>query len=574
MSRRLLVIEGDDRTPFFLAVEAGTMTLGGNPQNAEAILRDLRISRIHCEIEVDEDAVVVSNNTAEKAGSPSTYELHPGEALEIGRSRLRLEAAPEDAPAPTLTLPDSDELPGLQEEASDEQGAAPDAALAEQALKKRLVVIDGADQGHIFVLPEAGITTVGHSAKHADVILHDLYVARIHCEIRIEGESVVVVHVQGQKGTLINGQPISRQELRIGDVLRVGNSHMRLEVVSAEQIAKEQAEAAKATEESDYEVVEAVEDDEEAVELVEAADEDDQTHALPHAAVDELLKLEGETLGHFRIEKLLGRGQSGVVFRSVDGRNNHPVALKILSPDFPKTEPELVRFAKALKVVPQLHHAHLLTVFGAGKTGAYCWIAREHVEGESVARLMQRLREEDKLDWTRACRVALHLGKVLYFLHGHKVTHGNLTPRNILVRSADKATKLADLMLNQALEGSGLQKAILGRKMLAELPYLPPEQSDPHDPVTPAGDIYALGGVLYGLLTGQPPFDADTPREVRALAREGKLVRPSKLRKGIPAPFEAAVLKMLGRRPEDRFKTATELLAEVETIAYEHGVTA
>src|SRR5207253_2414108 len=163
--------------------------------------------------------------------------------------------------------------------------------------------------------------------------------------------------------------------------------------------------------------------------------------------VDELLKLDGQTLGHFRIDKLLGRGQSGVVFRSVDVRNNHPVALKVLSPDFPKTEAELQRFARALKVVPQLHHAHLITVFGAGK--------------------------------------------------------------------------LADLMLNQALEGSGLQKAILGRKMLAELPYLAPEQSDPHDPVTPAGDIYALGGVLYGLLTGQPPFQAETPREVRALAREG-----------------------------------------------------
>ena len=80
--------------------------------------------------------------------------------------------------------------------------------------------------------------------------------------------------------------------------------------------------------------------------------------------------------------------------------------------------------------------------------------------------------------------------------------------------------------------------------------------------------------VLYGLLTGQPPFQGETPREVRALAREGKVVRPSKLRKGIPAPFEAAVLKMLGRRPEDRFGSAMELLAEVETIAYEHGVTA
>src|SRR5262249_46452010 len=105
-----------------------------------------------------------------------------------------------------------------------------------------------------------------------------------------------------------------------------------------------------------------------------------------------------------------------------------------------------------------------------------------------------------------------------------------------------------------------------------ELPYMPPEQTDPHDPVTPAADIYSLGAVLYTLLTGQPPFQGQTPREVRAQVREGKLVRPSKVNKGIPVPFEAAVLKMLARKPEERFGSALELLGEIETIANEHGV--
>ncbi len=552
MSRRRLVIEGDDRGQFFLAVEAGAMTLGTSAENAETVLRGLRIARIHCEIEVEDEPVLVGS-----AAAGGRQALRAGELLQVGRSRLRVEPAGEDEPP----APPSAEVPATVDDTVIE-------ARAHVHLVRRLLVIDGADQGKSFTLPAQGTVSVGNSSKHAGIVLHDLYVARLHCELHVDEDSIVVVHVQGQKGTLINGQLITRQELNIGDVLRAGNSHLRLELVTAEEAAGDEA---PQSEEGGYDIVGArvVGQDEDAPVEAEAEEDGEQSHA----AIDELLQLEGQTLGHFRIGTLLGRGQSGVVFRSVDNRNNNAVALKVLSPDFPKTEPELQRFARALKAVPQLNHPNLVTVFGAGKTAAYCWIAREHVEGESVARLMQRLREEDKLDWTRACRVALHLGKVLYFLHGHKVTHGNLTPRNVLVRSADRATKLADLMLNQALEGSGLQKAILGRKMLAELPYLAPEQSDPHDPVTPAGDIYALGGVLYGLLTGQPPFQAETPREVRALAREGKVVRPSKLRKGIPAPFEAAVLKMLGRRPEDRFGSAMELLAEVETIAYEHGVT-
>jgi serine/threonine-protein kinase len=127
-------------------------------------------------------------------------------------------------------------------------------------------------------------------------------------------------------------------------------------------------------------------------------------------------------------------------------------------------------------------------------------------------------------------------------------------------------------MLNRALEGSRLQKAILGKKLLAELPYKAPEQTDPHAPVAPLADLYALGVVSYTVLTGQPPFVAASPREVAALIREGKVHKPNKLRPGIPAAFEAAVLKMMARRREDRFQSAAEMLAVLEPIAQEHDI--
>jgi pSer/pThr/pTyr-binding forkhead associated (FHA) protein len=550
------------------------MTLGGVPPSAEAVLRDLRISRIHCEIEVDEGPVVVGNPGAEAGGtgSPRSHELQPGQVLQVGHSSLYLEAAVAATAAPALSLPDAEDLPGLRDDARPEESAAA-AAAREPATVRRLFIVDGFDKGGAFVLPDTGTVTMGQSHKHADLVLHDLLVSRIHCELNLDGGTVVVKHVSGMNGTLINGQRITQQELRLGEILRVGNSQMRLEVVAVDEVTKPE----KEEEDSGFEVLEDAElaevvEDVEVVEEVEDAEVVEEAYALPHSPIDALLELEDQALGHFRIGKLLGRGHSGVVFRAVDDRTNQPVALKVLSPDFPKSDAELLRFVRALKIVSQLSHPHLVGIHTGGKSGGYCWISREYVEGESLARLIQRLRQGGRLDWTRACRVALHLARALDFLHGHRVTHGNLTPRNVLVRTEDRSAKLADLMLNQALDGSALQKAILGKKLLAELAYLPPEQTDPHDPVTPAADLYSLGGVLYALLTGQTPFPGDTPREVRARIRQGKVVPPSRLQKGIPVPFEAAVLKLLARRPEDRFESAQDLLADIEAIASEHGV--
>lgn len=564
MATRLLVIDGEDGGDFFLSVEAGTLTIGCNAQNAEAVLHDLRIARIHCEVEFEGSSVVVGSPAlaGDKAngGASRHQELHPGEAVRVGRSRLRLEGEPDPQVTQVAAVTVAKRTP------------------APARLVKRLVVIDGADRGRFFPLPESGIVTIGKNPRCADIILHDLYVSRVHCELRIDGDAVIVAHVEGPHETLINGQKIAEQEIRLGEILRIGNSHLRLEIDLVEEGSNGSARDAPSTSGAEEEGTNEVEEEEgEEAELIEEEEESDseesagaeessESYSLPHPPVDELLKLEGQPFGHFQIGPLLGRGQSGIVFRAVDARTSQTVALKVLSPDFPHSEMELQRFIRALKAMPLLQHTHLVTLHGAGKTGRCCWISREYVEGESLARLVQRLKAAGKYDWMRACRLAIDLGKALDFLHRNRVTHGNITPRNILIRGSDKVVKLADLMLSRALEGTRLQKAILGKKLLAEQLYLAPEQTDPHAPVAPAADLYALGIVSYVLLTGQPPFTGDSPRDLRAQIREGKFVKPSKLQSGIPAPFEAAVLKLLAHRPEDRFQTAAEMLAVVEPL--------
>jgi pSer/pThr/pTyr-binding forkhead associated (FHA) protein len=593
MVKRLLVIDRDDQGEFFLSVDAGVMTIGGNSKNAEAVLRDLHISRIHCEVEVDEDLLVVSNpvtgTSQQTGGAPHRRELHPGEALHIGHSHLSFKGDAVTPTSPGTTVPESNVLRDFSDEMLVEDAKPPaedsappaesHATAGQPQLLKRLLVIDGADKGRSYSLPDAGKTTIGQSKKAADIVLHDLFVSRIHCELEIEDDHVFVTHLHGDNGTLINGQKITEQELRISDVIRVGNSQLRFEIIPIEDSSadedeedEETIEVLPADDEEAYEV-EVVEEESEVSESIEEATADiTDPYALPHAAVDQLLKLENQVLGHYQIGPLLGRGQTSLVFRALDTKNQQLVSLKVISPDFPSEDAELQRFMKALKVLLPLQNPYLLTLCGAGKTSHYCWIAREYIEGESLARLIQRLAAGGRLDWTRACRVGIHLGKALDFLQKHRVCHGNITPRNLLIRKSDRVTKLADLMLNRALEGSRLQKAILGKKLLTELPYLAPEQTDPHAPGSSLGDLYSVGTVLYALLTGQPPFTGSSPREVLARIREGKVVRPSKVQRGIPAPFEAAVLLMMARRPEDRFQTAAEMLDAVQRVADENEI--
>lgn len=598
MVKRLLVIDRDDQEQFFLSVQKGVLTIGGNSQNAEAIVRNLHISRIHCEVEVDEDLVVVCDpEPAPGQGVAGALlqrrQLHPGEALHVRGSHFNLRgvsappAAESAAESGAPILSDFNDEILLEDakppdEASDAD-AEPSSATSHHRLVKRLFVVDGADKGRVYVLPDKGTITIGKSKKSAEIILHDLFVARCHCQLEMDEDAVLVTHLGGDKGTLINGQPITQQLLQVGDVLRIGNEHLRLEIVPAEdsssgEVEEDEQDIGLAVEEEEGEYdLEIVEDEEAESEEAQSSEtaiaEDGDPYSLPHPPVDKLLKLEGQVLGHFQIGPVLGRGQSSLVFRALDTKSQRLVALKVISPDFPANDAELQRLIKALKLLSPLQNPYLTTLCGAGKTGPYCWISREYVEGESVARLVQRLGESGgKFDWTRACRVAVHLGKALDFLHQRKITHGNITPRNILIQKSDRMTKLTDLMLNRGLEGSQLQKAILGKKMMAELPHLPPEQTDPHAPGTPLGDLYSLGTVLYFMLTGQPPFPAASPREVVALMREGKVERPSKLQRGIPPPFEAAVLLLMAPHPEERFPTAAEMLDVVQRIAEEHEI--
>jgi hypothetical protein len=571
MATRRLVITGNDQGQFYLLIEGDTVTVGGSRLGPATVLQHARVTNIHCVLDVDGDHVSCRNDEPGKPGTPR--EVHPGEVLSAGGARLHLEGsglAP--APADDVGLLPVDGPAGAPAAAA--PAAAADEAASPVSLAKRLLVIDGADKGQVMPLPERGTVTLGKDRKHADFVLHDLYVARIHCVLYIDGDKIEVED-EGDHGVLFNGQKVQRQKIGVGDVFRIGNSHIRLEtVVVGPEIAKVAGGAAKEEEAVEVLVEEGAAEDYEVV----AEDEGEpggpsEAARLLRSWRDKLGQLTGQTFGHYKLGDLLGPGRCGVVFCADDLKTGQPVALKVFSPQFPHADRELQRFAHVVKGLLPLRHPNLVTLIGAGKTGAYAWLAREYVEGDSAAELIERLAETQKFSEKRACRVAIHVARALDFARKHRLRHGRVTPANVLLRASDKVVKLADLMLGSVLEGSQLWRAAEEQRPLSELGYLAPEQAEDGAFVDELSDLYGLGAVVYALLTGQPPFTGETAEEVlEQLRGTTKVARPSTINPNVPAALDKVVMKMLARRQENRYQAPAEVLEDVEPIAEELGL--
>jgi hypothetical protein len=593
MPTRRLVVTNDGSGPFFLLIDGDSVTVGGATADGATVLQPLRVANVHCVLEVEADHVTVRNEQPGADNAPR--ELRPGEVVRADGSQLLLQA-PAAAPGPDedagllpVDGPPASAPPTPAPPPPGGGGAgvgAPAPAAAPSGLgprlKKRLVVIDGADQGQIFTLPEVGTMTLGKDRKHADIILHDLYVARAHCRLKIVGEKVEVVDADGH-GTQVNGKKINRHEMGMGDVLRVGNSHLRLEAaVAGEEFAKVAGHAAPAADDEPIELTveeegdadyEEVEDDvaEEAPEPLPAGAS--EPARLLYLWRDKLAQLSGQTFGHYKLGPVLGRGRHGVIFQAEDTKTGQALALKVFSPQFPQGNEELQKFAAVMKSTLPLRHPHLVALLGAGKTSTYTWVAREFVEGEALAGVIRRLAKAERGDERRACRVAAHVGRALEFARQHRLRHGRVNPANILVRKAGQVVKLADLMLGAVLEGSQLERAALEHRPASELGYLSPEQVTPGAFVDESSDVYGLGAVVYALLTGRPPFVGDKAEEVLKQVRtSARVPRPSALNPEVSPALEQVVMKMLARRQEDRYHAPAEMLADLKPIAAEQGI--
>jgi serine/threonine protein kinase len=411
-------------------------------------------------------------------------------------------------------------------------------------MNPQLQVVSGPDSGRTFSLTEGQNVTIGRG-ETTTTQLRDARVSRLHCQVQVDGGKFELIHASTSASTLVNGKVVTRHELRPGDVIRVGDTELRFVLDASPS----------------HETLVASEADLIAKRAATAPKEDD------------LGALVGKNISHYAIQRIVAQGSSGVVFLANDTQPNRQVALKVLWPAISKDEEEMQRFIRAMKTMLPIRHPNLVAILNAGKTGAYCWIAMEYVEGESLTQVIERIGTAGMLDWRYAFRVANHIGRALEEAHKHQIVHRNITPANILVRSSDKLAKLGDLMLAKALEGTLAVQVTRPGQLVGELAYMAPERTRSTDQVDGRSDIYGLGATVYALITGRPPFEGTSMPDLVTKIRQAEPVKPKKFQLSVPDLFEGAVLTMLAKKPEERYQTPAELIAELERIAKYQGIT-
>ena len=402
-----------------------------------------------------------------------------------------------------------------------------------------LVVVNGPDRGRTFPLADGQTLAIGRG-QSSNTQLSDPHVSRVHCHVEVDGGKVRLIHSGGSGGTLVNGQAIDQRELQPGDVIRIGDTEMRFQLEGALE------ESTLAT--------------------------PGLSRPKPQPKVTPLKDLVGQSLAHFQLEDVIARGATGIVFRARDAEHDRVVAVKVLEPAFAGDEENMQRFVRAMKTMLPIRHENIVSIYAAGKNGPYCWVAMEYVDGDNLADVIHRIGTAGQLEWKEAFRVAVHLARALEAAYEHKIIHRNITPRNILQRKSDKLTKLGDLMLAKALEGTLARQVTQPGQLIGDVAYMSPERTRSQTEVDGRSDIYGLGATVYALLTGRPPFEGDSLPEVITKIRQEEPEKPKNHQLGIPELFEDLVLRLLAKRREDRYQTPRELLKDLIRVGRYQGV--
>ena len=272
----------------------------------------------------------------------------------------------------------------------------------------------------------------------------------------------------------------------------------------------------------------------------------------------------------YRVLGRIGEGGMGAVFRAEHILMKKVVALKLLHAEMGQIEEAARRFEREAQSASRLNHPNIVSVtdFGRNHTGEL-FLVMEFVAGESLAELLAR---EGRLGVRRACRLAGQILSALEHAHGQKVVHRDLKPANVmLVQSPDprlgETAKILDFGIAKIAESSdGEQPLTKGMMIFGTPSYMSPEQATGQE-VDSRSDLYSCGIILYEMLTGKKPFDAEDL--VKLMAMQVTAPPPPFARvapgAGIPAAVEAVVMRALEKERERRFGTATEFREALET---------
>lgn len=272
----------------------------------------------------------------------------------------------------------------------------------------------------------------------------------------------------------------------------------------------------------------------------------------------------GKMLGNrYEILEKLGGGGMAIVYKGRDTFLNRFVTIKVLRPEFTSDEDFIKRFRREAQAVARLSHPNIVNIHDVGQEDGIHYLVMEYIQGDNLKAI---IRKNGQLAPEHAVRFAVQICEALEHAHENHIVHRDVKPHNILVTDDGRA-KLTDFGIAMEATSGTITRT---DTIMGSVHYLSPEQAR-GETATAKSDIYAVGILLYEMLTGKQPYSGDSPIAV-ALKHIQETPQPvDEVNDSVPAELAAVVMRAMEKKPEDRFKSAAELARYLEVALEDTG---
>jgi eukaryotic-like serine/threonine-protein kinase len=255
--------------------------------------------------------------------------------------------------------------------------------------------------------------------------------------------------------------------------------------------------------------------------------------------------LVGQTLGPFYVDRELGHGAMGTVYRALEQETNKPMAIKVIGAALASNPTVLARFEREAKILKQLKHPNIVRLYGTGRYHKTPFYVMEYIEGETLQTVLER---RGRFTWEEVVDLGKQVCSALQHAHHQGIIHRDLKPSNIMI-TPDGTAKLTDFGIAKGWEGTQLTAT---NSTVGTASYMSPEQCRGEKNLTHKSDLYSLGVVFYELLTGRRPFEADSALDMFLAHTKGSFERPARLVLDIPIWLDTLVCQLMEKKPEHR----------------------
>jgi serine/threonine protein kinase len=265
-------------------------------------------------------------------------------------------------------------------------------------------------------------------------------------------------------------------------------------------------------------------------------------------------------IGRYDVEKELGRGGMAVVYLGIDPFVKRQVAIKLLPKQFIADPNFRARFQREAQVIASLDHPNIVTIFDFGEHEEQPFIVMRYMPGGTLG---ERLRREGSLSADESARILTQIGAALDEAHSKGIVHRDLKPGNILFDHRGDAA-IADFGIVKLAESSN---TLTGTGMIGTPGYMSPEQARGDADIDRRSDIYALGAILFEMLTGQLPYQADTPMGIAIKHVIDDVPRILTVKPDLPPAVDGVIVKAMAKERNGRYSSASELANTITSVA-------